>query len=55
METGEIINPEQLEALSMERDAKIENIAMWYKNLLSDAEQYKTEASRFQIFKPYRN
>lgn len=43
VETGEIINIDALNALSMERDAKIENIALWIKNLLSDAEQIKAE------------
>lgn len=36
-ETGEIKNEEALEALQMEREQKIENIALWYKNLLSEA------------------
>lgn len=42
-ETGEIVNVDALNALEMERDAKIENIALWIKNLLSDAEQIKAE------------
>ena len=45
-ETGEL-DEEKLaafEALGMERDAKIENIACWIKNLKSDAEALKTEA-----------
>lgn len=42
-ETGEIINEEALNALKMQRDTKIENIALWIKNLLSDAEQIKAE------------
>ena len=41
--TGEIIDVAALEALKMERDTKIENIALWIKNLLSDAEQIKAE------------
>lgn len=40
-ETGEIINVEALNALKMQRDTKIENIALWIKNLLSDAEQLR--------------
>ena len=36
-ETGEILDIEQLEALSMERSTKIENVACWIKNL--DAEE----------------
>ncbi|MBD5543761.1 MAG: siphovirus Gp157 family protein [Lachnospiraceae bacterium] len=43
METGEIVNVDALNALEMERDSKIENIALWIKNLLSDAEQIKAE------------
>ncbi len=43
METGEIVNVDALNALEMERGAKIENIALWIKNLLSDAEQIKAE------------
>jgi len=43
METGEIIDVDALNTLEMERDAKIENIALWIKNLLSDAEQIKAE------------
>lgn len=47
METGEILDPEKLEELQMERDQKIENIALWYKNLISDAEAYKAEKNSF--------
>lgn len=46
-ETGEIIDVEKLEELQLEREAKIENVALWYKNLLSDAEQYKAEKNAF--------
>ena len=46
-ETGEIVNIEQLEALQMEREKKIENVALWYKNLVSDAEQYKQQKEAF--------
>ena len=42
-ETGEIIDFEKLEALQMEREKKIDNIACWYKSLLSDAEGIKKE------------
>ena len=47
METGEIINTEQLDKLSMERDQKIENIALWIKNLNADAEAFKAEKQAF--------
>ncbi len=42
-ETGEIIDPERLESLQMERNQKIENVACWVKNLLSDAEAIEAE------------
>lgn len=47
METGEIIDSEQLDALEMEREQKIENIACWIKNLLSDAEALKAQKQVF--------
>ena len=43
METGEIIDIERLDQLQMDRDSKIENIALYIKNLLSDAEGIKAE------------
>lgn len=43
METGEIIDTEKLEQLQMDRDKKIENIALWIKNLKADAEALKAE------------
>ena len=48
LETGEIIDVEQLQALQLEREQKIENVALWYKNLLSDAEQYAAEEAAFK-------
>ena len=42
-ETGEIIDAEMLDSLQMERDAKVENVVCWYKNLISDAEAIKAE------------
>ena len=50
-ETGEIIDVERLQALQMEREQKVENVALWYKNLLSDAAQYAEEESRFKAKK----
>ena len=46
-ETGEVIDPEKLDALLLERDAKIEGVALWIKNLRSDAEAYKAEKDAF--------
>ena len=43
LETGEIIDEEALANLSMERDAKVENIALWIKNLLAEAKMIKEE------------
>ena len=43
LETGEVIDPERLESLQMERDQKIEGVVLWIKNLLSDAEAIKAE------------
>lgn len=45
--TGEIIDPELLDALHMERQAKIESVALWIKNLSSDAVAYKAEKEAF--------
>lgn len=46
-ETGEVIDPEALDALMMERDQKCENIALWIKNLEADAIAYKAEKDAF--------
>ena len=46
-DTGEILNSDELDALELERDTKIENIALWIKNLVSDAEAYKREKDNF--------
>ena len=43
-ETGEVIDLDALKALEMERDAKVENIALWIKELKAEAEALKTEA-----------
>lgn len=43
-ETGEIvIDQNELDALQMEREAKIENIALYIKNLISEAAAIKAE------------
>ena len=41
--TGEIIDTDALDALEMERSKKIEQIALWIKNLLSDAKASREE------------
>ena len=47
METGEIINEELLNDLQMERDEKIENVALWIKELKAEAEALKAEKMVF--------
>lgn len=42
-ETGEIVDLEKLAELQMAREEKIEKVALWYKNLLSDADALKAE------------
>lgn len=46
-ETGEITNTQDLDKLEIERDTKIENIALWIKNLSADVEAYKREKESF--------
>ena len=43
METGEVIDTDKLNDLQMERDAKIENVACWIKELKAEAEAIKNE------------
>ena len=43
IETGEIIDTEKLDALQMEREEKIENVACWIKDLKAEAEAIKAE------------
>lgn len=46
-ETGEIIDLERLNELQIERDAKIKNVAQWYRNLMDDAESFKKNKEYF--------
>ena len=46
-ETGEIIDEEKLNELTMERNDKIENVALWIKDLKAEAEAYKAEKQAF--------
>lgn len=46
-ESGEITDWDSFEALQMARDEKIENIALWIKNLRSEAEAIKAEEKAF--------
>lgn len=51
-ETGEVIDTEAIEALEMERDAKIRNIACWIRNL--DSEE-KALAEQEKIYRDRKN
>ena len=46
-ETGEIEDWSAFEALQLARDEKIENIALYYKNLLAEAAALKAEEKSF--------
>lgn len=46
-ETGEV-DAEQLEALNLLREQKIENAALWLKNLKSDVAELKAEKKAFE-------
>lgn len=47
VETGEIFDIDKFEELSMTRDAKVENICLWIKNLKAEAEALKAEKEAF--------
>jgi len=42
-ENGEIIDPEKLSALHMEREKKLENVALWVKDLRAEADAIGSE------------
>lgn len=46
METGEIIDGEALTALQMEREAKLEGVSLWVKDLTAEAAAVKEEADK---------
>lgn len=46
-ETGEIFDIDKFEELSLERDAKVENVCLWIKNLKAEAEALKAEKDAF--------
>ena len=50
-ETGEIFDPEQLDALQMERAQKLEGVALWVKDLKAEAEAVKAEADKLNARK----
>ena len=45
-ETGEIIDFEKLDALCIEREKKIKNVAQWYKDTIADVEKFKAEREK---------
>lgn len=47
LETGELIDPEKLNALNIEREKKIKGLGLWYKDLIAEAEALKKEKERF--------
>lgn len=46
MDTGEILDAEKLNALQMERDDKLEGVALWVKDLTAEANAVKEEADK---------
>lgn len=46
LETGEILDGEKLTALQMEREQKLEGVALWVKDLKAEAEAVKAEADK---------
>lgn len=46
-ETGEIIDADKLNELQMKRETKIENVALWIKDLKAEAEALKAEKQAF--------
>lgn len=46
-DTGEILDMEKLNHLQMQQEQKVESLALWYKNLLSDAAALKAEKENF--------
>lgn len=47
-DTGEVMNPQEFENLAMQRDEKIENIALACKNLAAEVEALKAEKQAFE-------
>ena len=45
-ETGEILDTEKLDALQMEREQKLEGVALWIKDMNAEADAVKAEADK---------
>ena len=46
LETGEILDVEKLDALQLEREAKLEGVALWIKDMKAEAAAVKEEADK---------
>ena len=46
LETGEILDTAKLDALQMERERKLEGVALWVKDLKAEAAAVKAEADK---------
>ena len=46
METGEILDTEKLDALQMERERKLEGVALWVKDMKAESAAVKEEADK---------
>ena len=46
-ETGELIDPEKLNELQLAKDEKLENLTLWYKDLIAEANALKEEKDAF--------
>ena len=51
LETGEILDVEKLDALQLEREAKLEGVALWVKDLKAEAAAVKEEADKLNARK----
>lgn len=47
-DTGEVIDEDKLSELELEREFKIENVALWIKNLRAESEALKNEKQSFE-------
>ena len=50
-ESGEILDVEKLDALQMEREEKLEGVALWIKDMKAEAEAIKAEADKLNARK----